>query len=204
MIGLKGVFSGQGPLRIQLFPVIGLNDWTNVPSRDWAHILDPSLWGRQRVPCGPLPPDRPAEHICLSWAFFPFTHSLCRDARQISIIHKQLSYLPQRMNQVCVYWFKINNLHSWRGGTFAGWQRCIWTCRQDRCCCRENRKTNVNVLWRIWRKCCGYILNWRFLLKWTNPDLTFWHPRIKNGKYVSLTGKDSTHFFVLRLNKRTL
>lgn len=119
MIGLKGVFSGQGPLRIQLFPVIGLNDWTNVPSRDWAHILDPSLWGRQRVPCGPLPPDRPAEHICLSWAFFPFTHSLCRDARQISIIHKQLSYLPQRMNQVCVYWFKINNLHSWRGGTFC-------------------------------------------------------------------------------------
>lgn len=51
--------------------------------------------------------------ICLSWAFFPFTHSLCRVARQISIIHKQLSYLPQQTTRVFVYRFKINNLHSW-------------------------------------------------------------------------------------------
>lgn len=69
--------------------------------------------------------------ICLSWAFFPFTHSLCRVARQISIIHKQLSYLPQRTTQVFVYWFKINNLHSWVCSEHLSW-RSIWNWNHNR------------------------------------------------------------------------
>lgn len=112
-------------------------------------MIEPVLPAEARIPdssLGTVPtratslllPDWPAECICLSWAFFPFTHSLCRDARQISIIHKQLSYLPQRMTQVCVYWFKINNLHSWHGGTFPGWRRCVWTWKQER-------------FWEYWR-----------------------------------------------------
>lgn len=126
-----------------------LNGWTNVPSRpSRAHTQDPSLGVVPTRATCPLPLDRPAECICLSWAFFPFTHSLCRDGRQISIIHKQLSYLPQRMSQVCVYWFKINNLHSWRGGTFPGWQHCIWTWRRE-CCCWETWRMNVNERWRL-------------------------------------------------------
>lgn len=124
--------------------------WLNQHSQQrlsWAHIVDPSLGVVPTCATCPLLLDRPAECICLSWAFFPFTHSLCRDARQISIIHKQLSYLPQRMSQVCVYWFKINNLHSWCGGTFPGWQRCIWTWRQE--WCWESGKMTANELWRL-------------------------------------------------------
>lgn len=90
--------------------------WLNQPSQwtlSWAHILDIPPGIMPVCVISLLPLHWLDNSVCLSWAFFPFTHSLCRVARQISIIHKQLSYLPQQTTRVFVYRFKINNLHSW-------------------------------------------------------------------------------------------
>lgn len=99
------VFSREGPDRLRLFldAYVCLNDWSSLPSRDSGgatrRIFPPGI----RPVCAAslaLLHRRRSGCICLSWAFFPFTHSLRRVARQISIIHKQLSYLPQRTTQV--------------------------------------------------------------------------------------------------------
>lgn len=132
-------FSPHGSVQPAFSSTLCFNDWSHVPNRDSVGPqTEYSPRGSGRQPRTPPPAS--------VWAqlFLPFTHGLCRVARQISIIHKQLSYLPQRKTQVFVCRLKINNLHSWvcSETPSSGW-RCssVWHRSQTSCLvCKNKRK----------------------------------------------------------------
>ena len=114
-----------------------------------SHMLDIPPWTTPVCAMSLMPLHWLSNCICLSWAFFPFTHSLCRVASQISIIRKQLSYLPLRTTQVFVYWFKINNLHSWVCSEHLSWLAAL------------HLEPNQEVWWKIKEtNINGSLTNW--------------------------------------------